>query len=279
MNNIHINNEPLLQEKIKQIKEQGKEKLHVVSDFDRTLTKSEINGRKIPSAISLIREGGYLTPDYAPAAYALFDKYHPIEIDPTVPLEEKTQKMQEWWEAHEQLLVKSGMHKKVIEDVFKKYPKVFREGTLEFLDLLSTNNIPLLIFSSGVGNLIEGWLHNEGKLTPNVHILSNTFNFNEQGYATGYKDKVIHVFNKSETAIQDKNYLNLIKARSNVLLLGDSLGDLGMTAGLHHNTIIKVGFLNEGIEKNLELYKENFDVVITEDGSMDYVNQLLNNLL
>src|SRR3989344_8194852 len=176
MNNIHINNEPLLQEKIKGIKSEGKEKLHVVSDFDRTLTKSEIDGRRIPSAISLIREGGYLTPDYAPAAYALFDKYHPIEIDSSIPLKEKIEKMKEWWEAHEQLLVKSGMHKQVIEDVFKKYPKVFREGTLEFLDLLSTNNIPLLIFSSGVGNLIEGWLHNEGKLTPNVHILSNTFN-------------------------------------------------------------------------------------------------------
>ena len=63
MNNIHINNEPLLQEKIKGIKSEGKEKLHVVSDFDRTLTKSEIDGRRIPSAISLIREGGYLTPD------------------------------------------------------------------------------------------------------------------------------------------------------------------------------------------------------------------------
>ena len=73
--------------------------------------------------------------------------------------------------------------------------------------------------------------------------------------------------------------MSLIKARSNVVLLGDSLGDLGMTAGLHHNTIIKIGFLNEDIEKNLELYKEQFDIVITGDGSMEYINQLLHDLL
>jgi hypothetical protein len=33
--------------------------------------------------------------------------------------------------------------------------------------------------------------------------------------------------------------------------------------------------LNKDFDKNLEKYKENFDVVITDDGSMDFVNELL----
>lgn len=34
-----------------------------------------------------------------------------------------------------------------------------------------------------------------------------------------------------------------VKTRTNVLLLGDHLGDLGMSDGLNHETRISVGFL------------------------------------
>ncbi len=57
--------------------------------------------------------------------------------------------------------------------------------------------------------------------------------------------------------------------------IGDSLGDLGMVNDLDVNIIIKIGFLNEDIEKRLNIYKSKFDVVITDDGPMDYVNKLL----
>jgi 5'-nucleotidase len=186
--------------------------------------------------------------------------------------------MQEWWETHEKLLIESGMHRKVIDDILGRYPKMFREGTLAFLDYLISHKIHLLIFSSGIGNLIEGYLKQEDKLTSNIHILSNTFNFDSEGYATGYKNGIIHVMNKSETKIEDEKYRDLISKKNNVILLGDSLGDLGMVNDLDINIIIKIGFLNEDVESKLELYKSKFDVVITHDDSMDYVNQLLHEL-
>lgn len=278
MEQVYFHNKELLKQKIQEIKSQGLSKLHVVSDFDRTLTKCFYDGKKIPSAIALIREGGYLTKDYPKKAFALFDKYHPIEIDDKLDYDFKFAKMLEWWETHEKLLVKSGMHKKVIDDILERYPKMFREGALPFLDYLNSHKIPLLIFSSGNGNLIEGYLKREDKLTSNVHILSNTFNFDAKGYATGYKNKIIHVMNKSETKINDKKYRNLISKRNNVILLGDSLGDLGMVNDLDVNIIVKTGFLNEDIENKIELYKSKFDIVITNDGSMNYVNQFLNEL-
>jgi len=278
MEQVYFHDKELLQQKIKEIKSQGLNKLHVVSDFDRTLTKSFYNGKRLPSAISLIREGGYLTEDYPKKAFALFDKYHPIEIDDSLDYDFRFNKMQEWWETHEKLLIKSGMHRKVIDDVLQRYPKIFREGTIPFLNYLDSHKIPLLIFSSGIGNLIEGYLKKENKLTSNIHILSNTFNFNSEGYATGYKNGIIHVFNKSETKIEDKKYRDLISQRNNVILLGDSLGDLGMVNDLDTNLIIRIGFLNEDIEKKLETYKNKFDVVIAGDGSMNYINKLLNEL-
>ena len=278
MEQVYFHNKKLLHEKIREIRSQGLGKLHVVSDFDRTLTKCFFNGKKIPSSMALIREGGYLAEDYPKKSFALFDKYHPIEIDENLPYEFRYKKMQEWWETHEKLVVESGMHKKIIDDILEKYPKMFREGAMEFLDFLYAHNIPLLIFSSGIGNLIEGYLKKENKLTPNIHILSNTFNFNSEGYATGYKNRIIHVLNKSETKIKDPKYRELISQRTNVILLGDSLGDLGMVNDLDTNFIIKIGFLNEDVENKLELYKSKFDVVIANDGSMSYVNELLNEL-
>jgi len=278
MEQVYFRNKELLKQKIKEIKSQGLERLHIVSDFDRTLTKCFFDDKKIPSALALIRECGYLTEDYPKKAFALFDKYHPIEVDDYLEYDFKFKKMQEWWEAHEKLLIKSGMHQKVIDDILDRYPKIFREGTIQFLDYLNSHNLPLLIFSAGIGDLIEGYLKKENRLTSNIHILSNTFDFNSEGYVTGFKNEIIHIMNKSETKLGDKKYRDLISQRNNVILLGDSLGDLGMVNNLDINLIIKIGFLNEEVENKLELYKSKFDVVITNDGSMKYVNQLLNNL-
>jgi cytosolic 5'-nucleotidase 3 len=44
--NIIIPDEQSLEEKIKNISRDGKEKLHVIADFDRTLTKAFVNGEK-----------------------------------------------------------------------------------------------------------------------------------------------------------------------------------------------------------------------------------------
>lgn len=59
------------------------------------------------------------------------------------------------------------------------------------------------------------------------------------------------------------------------MLLGDSLGDLGMIIGFDYNNLLKVGFLNEDVERDLKEYKENFDVIITNDSNMDYVNNII----
>ncbi|VVB75525.1 2-hydroxy-3-keto-5-methylthiopentenyl-1-phosphatephosphatase [Candidatus Tiddalikarchaeum anstoanum] len=276
MDNVYVLDNQDLVEKIKRIKNAGADKLHIVADFDKTLTKFLINGRQIPSVISLIREGGYLTNDYPRKAYALYDKYHPVELDDTISIKDKNEKMLEWWRTHEKLLVESGMNKSVIDDIIKKYPDILRVGADEFFNLLHRHKIPLLIFSSGVGNIIEGYIKKD---YDNIHILSNTFNFDKKGYATGYKEDIIHVFNKSETAIKNEKYLKAIFGRRNIILLGDSLGDLGMVKGIKYDTLISIGFLNEEIDKKLSIYMKNFDVVITNDGDMGYANKLIEELV
>jgi 5'-nucleotidase len=116
-------------------------------------------------------------------------------------------------------------------------------------------------------------------LTKNIHIIANFFKFDAKGRAVDYKKPLIHLFNKNEVEIKKTPYYREIEARNNVLLLGDSLGDLGMTEGLEHDNIIRIGFLNDKINQLLVDYAREFDLIILNDGPMDPVNKLLEKIV
>lgn len=271
MENILIKDEKELAQKIARIAADGVSSLHVITDFDRTLTKYYVDGQKVESGFSLIRSGGYLTKDYPPKAYALYDTYHPYEIDDTLDWQEKNRLMTKWWSTHLELMIASGLNKKVINDIIQKKYNMLREGSQQFILTLYNKQIPLLIFSAGLGDLIKGFLEKNNCLKENIHIIANFYHFDKEGQVLGYKDKIIHTFNKNKREIRNLN----LKGRKNILLLGDSLGDLGMSEGLEYDTIIRVGFLNEPLEEKKEQYLKAYDIVITNDGTMEYVNELL----
>lgn len=278
MENIIISNEKELKEKIKKISDGGKNKLHVITDFDRTLTKAFVDGQKSATVIAQIRNGKWLTPDYASKAHALYDKYRPIEISSKINDKEKSEKMHEWWKTHFELLIKCGLDKKVMQEIVKKKTIEFREGSLEFIDLLHKANIPLIIMSAGPGDMIAEYLKQEGRLYDDVYIIANRYEFDNKGKAISVREPIIHSFNKHETEIKGLLIYNDLLKRKNVLLLGDSMGDVGMIEGFPYETLIKIGFLNYK-EDDLTEYKKNFDVVILNDGDMDYVNGLLKKLI
>ena len=279
MQSIKIPNKALLDKKIEQFKKHGVKGFHVVADFDRTLTKGFNKGRKIQSSYSYIRDGNYLTPDYAAKSYKLFDEYHPIEIDPSIFMDIKIKKMEEWWELHYSLQIACGITKEVFQDIIAKNKIEFRNGTLTFLDTLSRNNIPLLIFSAGQGDTIKECLAHKNKLTQNIHLISNFFIFDKNGKAIGYTKPLVHTFNKNEEQVKNHPYQKEIKERKNVLLLGDSVGDVTMAQGLSHNTIIKIGFLNEKADALLPEFEKHFDIIILNDGSMEEVNKIINEIM
>jgi len=218
--------------------------------------------------------------DYAQKAQALFDKYHPIEIDPKIPIEEKKKAMEEWWMTHFDLLIKMGLNKKHLEGVINSGKIKLRKGAKEFFNLLKDYEIPLIIMSSsGLGEAIPMLLEKEGKLYSNIFMISNLFFWDKNGNALDVKKPIIHSINKDETVIKIFPFYEKIKERKNVILLGDNLEDVGMVEGFDYDYLIKIGFLNENIEENLEEYKKIYDVLILNDSSMDYVNVLLRDLI
>lgn len=258
--------------------EEGVEKFHVFSDFDRTLLKSSVEGQKSPSVIAQIRNGKYLTPDYAPRAHALFDKYHPIELDPKIPREEKSAAMREWWSEHFKLLAECGLTKQVMRGIVAAKTARFRDGALEFIDFLHDKNIPLVIFSGAPGDMIAMYLEQEGRLYDNVYIIATFLEFDASGKMIGVKEPLIHTLNKYEILLKDFPVFEKIKNRPNVLLLGDSVDDVGMVLGFNYKNLLKIGFLNEAVEENLKNFKKTFDIILLGDPGMEYINNLLHEI-
>lgn len=279
MQNVIITNP----EKFNAIKERiiadGPEKLHVVSDFDKTLTTCFVNGEKVSSSVAVLRHERRLTSDYPDKAHALFDKYHPIEIDPSVPLEEKKGLMHEWWALHFDLLIKAKLNKKDLDSVTNSKMLSLRPGALDFFDFLNVHKIPLLIISAAAlgTDVISAYLDKHDRMYDNIHIDSNELAWDDSGYAISIKEPIVHSFNKDYESVKAHKFFNQIKDRKNVLLLGDSEGDASMIDGFDYENMIKIGFLNEISENggSLELFKKNFDVIILNDGPMDFVNILL----
>lgn len=160
------------------------------------------------------------------------------------------------------------------------YAFVFRDGTDEAFQKLYSKEIPLIVLSAGIGDVVQLILVHEKLLTDNVSVVSNFLKISkdEDGLSTilGFKDeKLIHVFNKNEHAYIDthKNVrvttiisltsnkitsivkLNFprcyqdthLSGRFNVILLGDSLGDANMDGGIPYNTVLRIGFLNSDL--------------------------------
>ena len=276
MQNIHIPRPEQLKKKLAQF---NKTNFHLVADFDGTLTKAFINGKKVFSSYAYVRNKDYLGNEFSKISTQLKDHYRPIEFDPLVPQEEKNQKMEEWWTKHYELLIKHGMNLGIIKEILKTEKIELRQGYQKFFSLIKENQIPFLIFSAGFGNLIQEFFKLKDLLSPQTHIISNFISFDQAGKAVSYTRPLIHSFSKKEVQIKKFPYEKEITEKKNVILIGDTLGDTEMCQGVDHNTVIKIGFLNENTEELFDSYARAYDVLILNDGSLEYLNNLLKEII
>ncbi|PIN91180.1 hypothetical protein COU57_01670 [Candidatus Pacearchaeota archaeon CG10_big_fil_rev_8_21_14_0_10_32_14] len=279
---IIIVDEKNLEKVKKKISKDGSDSFHVLADFDRTLTYGLDADGKIRTAtvISQLRaDPKYLGEDYKKVAEEMFEEYHPLEVDSDHPMDAKKEKMRERWQKHFDWIAKNGLTKKIIQQVVHERSLRFRKGALEFMKELNDRNIPLVIMSAAPGDMLIAYLEYQGLMFPNVYVVANRYEFDSMGRALRIKEPIIHTFNKTEITLNNHPIYEKIKDRKNVLLLGDSLGDEGMIEGFRYKNLIKIGFLNEEVEKNLEAFRNAYDVVLTGDQDFTYVNRIMGEML
>ncbi|KAL3731884.1 hypothetical protein ACJRO7_028704 [Eucalyptus globulus] len=280
-----------LDRKIDAIRKAGPQKLQVIADFDATLTRYWINGRRGQSSHGLLQQGN---PEYNAKRQQLYEYYHPLEFSPTIPIDEKTKLMEEWWEKTHALLVEGGLSYDDIKKSVASANIAFREGVVELFEFLEERGIPILIFSAGLADIIEEVLRQKlHRSFRNIRIVSNRMEFDNDGRLISFKGRTIHSLNKNEHALDMAAPLHerlgdangpvddsvSVKMRTNVLLLGDLIGDLGMSDGLNYETRISLGFLNDNIDGSIDSYRKAFDVVYLNDFPMWGVLELATQLL
>ena len=290
MNNIIIPDIKKANNIIDSICREWADRLHVLADFDKTLTKAFINWEEFPSLIAVLRnDKSILWDEYAQKAHALYDHYSKIEKDPNVNAIKKSEVMTEWWRKHQELLVKSWLTKKHIEMAVKSGYLEFRKWMREFIELLEEKWIPLVIISAnGIWtDSIRMFFEKEWFMRKNIHVISNELKFDENWITCGFERRVIHSFNKSETVLEDFPEINeCIVSRKNVILLWDSLGDPDMVSWFVANNVLKIGFFNNqpwsDVETESELlqkYKELYDVLLHDDSSLEYISSMIKKII
>jgi HAD superfamily hydrolase (TIGR01544 family) len=261
----------------------GFDKLLVISDFDFTLSRFvDSEGKQCGSMHSVF---SVATQQVNPQLYeqieALKDKFIKIEFDPTLTIEEKIPHMEQWWTESHDFIVKHRFSKKVIEDALANSTVQLRDGAENFLRAVCERSVPLVLFSAGIGNLIEIFLQWKlGQIPPNLHIISNMMQFDDQDICTSFSSPLIHTFNKNSTVVgKERPYFHSISSRPYVLLLGDSLGDLHMDVAVEgEREILRVGFLNFNTSELYQKYYDSYDVVLLNDQTMTVPQQIFTHI-
>uniref|UniRef100_A0A3B1IUS9 5'-nucleotidase n=1 Tax=Astyanax mexicanus TaxID=7994 RepID=A0A3B1IUS9_ASTMX len=259
---------------IHNIRSAGPGKLQVISDFDMTLTRFAYNGNRCPTTHSKILFNILI---YIYIKKNKIGHYYPIEIDDTRSVEEKTPLMVEWWTKAHNLLVEQQIGKDQLAEAVRESNAMLREGYQGFFDLLKHHSIPLLIFSAGVGDILEEVIRHNGVFHPNVRVFSNYMEYNEKGVLCAFKEPLIHTFNKKESALLNPDMFGQLQDRPNILLLGDSLGDLTMADGIQNaQNILRIGYLNDKVEERRSAYVDSYDIVLEKDETLEVPNAILN---
>ena len=118
-------------------------------------------------------------------------------------------------------------------------------------------------------------------LPSHAHVISNRMIFEDKtGKLIGFEEPVFHVLNKRASAVPNASYFYepTLRIRKNVILVGDSPGDLHMSDGLEAQEIIRIGFLNDRVDQRWDEYQEKFDVVLLGDADIKFVVELISEI-
>ncbi|SPQ97769.1 5'-nucleotidase [Plasmodiophora brassicae] len=255
----------------------GKSALQVIMDFDYTITGQFLeNGDMASSTHGVFSRSGLLPESFVQLERDLYEKYYQHEIDPNLTQEERFEYMKEWWTLAHENLVRHRITVPLIEECLHPLRSeiVLRHGCRQLLNLLQKNDIPLLVFSAGIADIIERYMEQQGLHLDNVHILSNRMVMDEAGCLVAFQQPIVHSANKA--LLVDRAAHVLHPERAAFIVVGDHIHDALMCDSIPYAEVhLKVGLLNTNVSARLDEFKEVYDVIIVDDGPLDFLYDLI----
>lgn len=236
------------------------ENVYFILDFDKTIT--DVKGTDSWDA-----SGKLLGQEFKAKLDELYQKYRPIELDYTISEIKKNDEMLKWYSEVMELYYKYNLtQEKLVKSVLESN-LILRKGLKEFFKDMHDNNVPIIILSAGIGNVIVEFLKNNYMYYDNIlYIISNFIEFDQNGNMKKYDNKkIIHSSNKTMKKHLPENIDKELKKRKYKILIGDLIEDKKMVDESELDTTLTIGILDINIEENLEIFNKNFDIVITGD--------------
>lgn len=277
---VVIQDKANLTKKLNQFIADGPGALSVITDFDFTLSRfHNKRGERGFSCHKLLEDSGLLVHDYHVQAQAVQAHYYPIEIDPLLDQAARLPLMIEWAHRSHELLVKYGLTKEILAQAVVKAVANedirLRDRLVAFMAAARSADIPVLVFSAGIADVLEGVLGHFIDMQDHApYVISNRCIWDGE-VLVAFPEPIIHVFNKRAAHFLQTPFFSRPDCckRQNVLVIGDSLGDVHMQEGYEtvvpQMEVIKVGFLSDKVQERMQTYAEVFDIVILEDPGFD----------
>jgi len=201
----------------------------------------------------MFKRSKQLPQHYSDESKRLYHKYRPIEIDPNLSLNDKANAMFDWMIAAHNLLKGIEFNPHELKEIAETFNNVLRDGAKEILLKLYIAGVPIIVFSAGLGDMVEAVLKYHNILFDNVKIISNFLKYNGNKLEGFKNDMLIHAFNKNEYALTEEHQ-EISKERKNVLLMGDTIGDADMIQRVENTkTVLKIGFLYEHVSISINV--------------------------
>lgn len=261
---------PVVQQLLARYAMAGASQMHVVFDFDRTLTTQKPGSDDDVTSWHILRSH---LPAEGQARYdELYTMYRPLEKAETMTEADAVT----WWSSILGLFVAHNVNLRQVEEEFLDRASI-RPGARELFDLCQRQDIPTVILSAGTYDIIDVWCRAYG-IEPSL-IVSTALETDEAGTITGWAaDTLVHVLNKHET---DHPELNRYRSeRPYGIAIGDGMKDGDMVSGaalrvrlldLRDDELLDAPMIRQ---RSLEI----FDAVI-ENGSLAPMTTLLSSML
>lgn len=100
------------------------------------------------------------------------------------------------WTRQHDIMIEHKLTRQAVRDAVDASDICFREGFMDIFDVLETQNVPTLIFSAGLYDVIHAVLDREyakterGSPPPNVHVVSNMMRFDGNDTLIGFDGTV-----------------------------------------------------------------------------------------
>ncbi len=251
-NKFLVKNKKAVIKKITSFQKEGKEKIHIVLDFDKTLVRGkDEKGEKI--TVWDVMEK-FVPREQQLESFEKYKKYRAFELKQKLFVSQAI----EWWGWNLDLF--NGLKGSRIEEAACLLQT--RPFVREFFNICQKRNIPTIIISASIKNVIDAWCRNE-KIRPTM-VLSTELSISNKKISGWERSTLIHSLNKKEKGHKEIKKIKTVRPKT--ILIGDSLDDIPMVEG--SSNVIRIAIYdpkNGSDNSELKEFVRRFDLVFIGD--------------